>query len=177
MYGRTQLTQEWLQCNASNAYLSTLRFWPEAADVGVATVVVAGAELLAGMVGEVDITRTFLSHNVKVVPSRWCLFSSFLSVCSGAHHRSGFVVCWNLSNSGFTSSITLTEVDEPRNVLWNWKKKFIFAWAPISIFKDGKNLPRFTCKSSFQNKGASTSVLGINYTNVVSFVQSLSTLL
>ena len=41
-------------------YLSTLRFWPEAAEVGVAAVpVVAGAEL-AGIVGEVDITFDFL---------------------------------------------------------------------------------------------------------------------
>ena len=39
-------------------HLSTLRFWPEAAEVGVAAVVVAAAEL-AGMVGEVDITSDF----------------------------------------------------------------------------------------------------------------------
>ena len=39
-------------------HLSTLRFWPEAAEVGVAAVVVAAAEL-AGMVGEVDITFSF----------------------------------------------------------------------------------------------------------------------
>ena len=50
-------------------HLSTLRFWPEAAEVGVAAVVVAAAEL-AGMVGEVDITLNFQFLLLSITISR-----------------------------------------------------------------------------------------------------------
>ena len=139
MYGRTQLTQEWLQCNASNAYLSTLRFWPEAADVGVATVVVAGAELLAGMVGEVDITRTFLSHNAKVVPSRWfCFWASCLSAQVLITDQVLLFVEIYQTRASLPQKL-LQKLLNPEMNSEIENKKFIFAWTPIYIFKDGKN--------------------------------------
>ena len=135
------------------AYLSTLRFWPEAADVGVATVVVAGAELLAGMVGEVDITRTFLSHNAKVVPSRWfcfrasCLFAQalitdqFVLFVKIYQTRASLPqkLLQKLINTEMNSEI------EKRNLFSHERRS--------TSSKMAKKLPIFTCKSTFQNEG------------------------
>ena len=126
-------------CIASDAYLSTLRFWPEAADVGVATVVVAGAELLAGMVGEVDITRTFLSHNAKVVPSRWfCFWASCLSAQVLITDQVLLFVEIYQTRASLPQKL-LQKLMNPEMNSEIENKKFIFAWTPIYIFKDGKN--------------------------------------